>query len=139
MIYIDETIPKKIDIEKLNNAIDWAYKKFDFDIDISIGFDTFSGGFTGDVGLEDSEMSILLSRRIGTESAIKTIFHELVHVQQIIDKRLTYDDSADRQLWDGVPFFGKYEDSPWEKEAWDLEEILMEEYQKYVQTSQDVV
>ena len=135
MIYIEEGIPKRINETKFYDAIDWVHNRFNLDSDvIAIGFDTLSEGRTGEVGIEDSdEILMLLSRRIGTNTAIATVFHEMVHINQILTGRL----NIDEQRWTGELYVGNYEDSPWEKEAWEMEKVLLNEYKAYVQSTRD--
>ena len=58
---------------------------------------------------------------------MRTLAHEMVHAKQYIFGELDgYSDS-----WKGSDVnYYSYEDSPWEKEAYKLEEILYEKFWK---------
>ena len=59
---------------------------------------------------------------------ITCILHELVHVKQYLKGELK-DISALEQRWKGESHISiDYYDLPWEKEAYHLQEILLEEY-----------
>lgn len=55
----------------------------------------------------------------------RTIFHELVHVKQILEGRL---DPTYPSKWNGIIYTCSYYDLPWEKEAYALEDKMFESF-----------
>ena len=87
------------------------------DISIDVEFVSTAGG--GSVDMEDGEFTIEINKRLGVKSIIKTVIHEMVHVKQYAEGRLTQTE------WMGRPHPDlPYRELPWEVEAWNMEKTL---------------
>jgi predicted metallopeptidase len=78
-------------------------------------------------GLEDEDYVIEISSNINTSDMVTTIFHELVHVKQIIDGRL----DEDGRTWKGKTYDTTktpYKELPWEIEAFRLQRLMTKEF-----------
>lgn len=66
-------------------------------------------------------------RKLSYLEMIQTLTHEMVHAQQFIKGKLILE--KDKKVWKGKPA-DKYDyyDSPWEKEAYELEKTLFLEF-----------
>lgn len=84
---------------------------------IDIEFVNTPGG--GCIDMEDGEFTIEINKRLVTKSIIKTVIHEMVHVQQYVEGRLTQTE------WMGRPHPDlPYRELPWEIEAFATEREL---------------
>ena len=76
---------------------------------------------------------LLIKTKLGSiKSMISIAAHELIHVQQYLSNRLEFEMALDRVRWEDDYFYLpiKYEDVPWEKEAYKkaraLEKLMIE-------------
>lgn len=102
-----------------------------------------SGGAGGYCNGDDEEIQVELARqdaagRIPMKDLMINIAHELVHAQQMASGRLVNkgfvfrDDNpgmmTTKQIFDGQEYVGvKYDEQPWEIEAYNLEEVIYNE------------
>ena len=87
------------------------------DISIDIEFVNTPGG--GCIDMEDGEFLIEINKRLGVKSIIKTVIHEMIHVKQYAEGRLTQTE------WMGKPHPDlPYRELPWEIEAYAKEREL---------------
>lgn len=102
-----------------------------------------SGGAGGYCNGDDEEIQVELARqdaagRIPMKDLMINIAHELVHAQQMASGRLVNkgfvfrDDNpgmmTTKQIFDGQEYVGvKYDEQPWEIEAYNLEKVIYEE------------
>ena len=131
MYYYIDNIPKNISFKFLDEVLDFAqyYLGLDSDYIIKIVFlgdlgDTVWGYCNG---LEDEDYVIEVSSKLSSGDIVETIFHELVHVKQIIDGRL--DD--DGRTWKGKTYDTvktPYKELPWEIEAFELQKLMANEF-----------
>jgi hypothetical protein len=72
----------------------------------------------GVLGRTNNSGTILINKDVKDKDQLKKVIeHEKVHVQQIKDGRLSYDDK--NIIWEGKKYPLKYDkNSPWEKEAY---------------------
>ena len=71
------------------------------------------------IDMEDGEFTIEINKRLGVKSIKKTVIHEMVHVKQYAEGRLTQTE------WMGRPHPDlPYRELPWEVEAWNMEKTL---------------
>jgi len=84
-------------------------------------------GYFDGIGDEEDGVAIIeINSKKKVSEIVKTIFHELVHVQQVLHKK--FDDIE--KTWLGESYDGvDYEDLPWEVDAFEQEEILFLSYQ----------
>ena len=91
---------------------------------ILIRLDKFNNCFEYD----ERDYVINIDKKQNYDDFVTAIFHELVHVKQYLKGELK-DISALEQRWKGESHISiDYYDLPWEKEAYHLQEILLEEY-----------
>jgi hypothetical protein len=79
------------------------------------------------------EFTIEVSHEQGLEGFIKTIMHEMVHVKQyaLAEMRESYANDKRRVLWKGTDHTKTaYTKSPWEKEAYRLQDKLYAKFMK---------
>ncbi len=87
------------------------------DISIDVEFVSTAGG--GCVDMEDGEFLIEINNRMREISIIKTVLHEMIHVKQYAEGRLTQTE------WMGKPHPDlPYRELPWEIEAYAREQEL---------------
>jgi predicted metallopeptidase len=75
----------------------------------------------------DEEYVIEIKKQMTQKEMIATIFHELVHVKQMMDGMLGEDGST----WAGIHYDRKkipYDSLPWEKHAHMLQNFMIEEF-----------
>lgn len=84
-----------------------------------------------------------ISYRLGEESALQVLAHELVHAEQYYEGRLrkTFDSKKGWiHSWQGCKNFSKgstysaYRNQPWEKEAWGRQEELAKKVREMLET-----
>lgn len=63
-----------------------------------------------------------VDKKLDDDELITTVCHEMVHVKQYARNELGINDNHDGE---------NYYDLPYEKEAYELQEILLEEYKEY--------
>ena len=87
------------------------------DISIDVEFVSTAGG--GCVDMEDGDFLIEINSRMREVSIIKTVLHEMIHVKQYAEGRLTQTE------WMGRPHPDlPYRELPWEIEAYAREQEL---------------
>ena len=92
---------------------------------------TFSGSkdmSDGELGLctgDTDYVEIIIGTRMTYLEMMKTLTHELVHARQILRGQLTCENKF---VWKGhtPPASVAYESMPWEKEAYQLEDIIFD-------------
>lgn len=119
--------------ERLYRAIDFCIDTLEIDdieIDITIGRP--DDGFHGELHDFDSDertCEIELCDGLDDSWERRAAFHELVHVKQMSEGRLRIHNG--QIFWEGRPFCTKgklYEDQPWEREAYEQEQRLVDAY-----------
>jgi hypothetical protein len=125
MIYEIINQPKRLETALFDKAVSFACKFLDIDIDIDliIEFETLQKHQCGYCDYDEDEVIITIAKRLPTKDAIRTMFHELVHVKQHADGRLERG-----YVWYGQVYECVYNELPWEIEAYDLEEKMMEQF-----------
>lgn len=130
MTYEVSNLPKKVHEELFHKAVLHALEFLKLDVDFEIIFETLSRHQCGFVDFEDdeefAEISVYIAKRLSPKEAIRTLFHELVHVKQYVEGRLVTEGEVNR--WEGIVWIDKYENLPWEVEAFKLEEEIMNSF-----------
>lgn len=127
MIYELINKPKRIETALIDRAVLFACEYLKLDIDLVVEFETlqkYQCGFC-DYDEEYNEAIVTVAKRLSQKEIIRTIFHELVHVKQYESGKLQ---NGSPQRWLGVAIEDKYENLPWELEAFDLEERMMRKF-----------
>lgn len=122
MIYEIVNKPKKIETALIDSAVSFAVSYLDLDVDFVIEFDTLKNNQCGYCDYDEDEVIVTIAKRLSPKEAIKTIFHELVHVKQYSEGRLEH---GSPQIWEGTAIEDSYENLPWEVEAFNLEEKMI--------------
>ena len=82
-------------------------------------------GDSDEVTIQISRMHY--NRKLSFIEMMKSLTHEMVHARQIFRKQLT--NNGVHRTWNGQSAdHYSYEESPWEKEAYELEEKLFKEW-----------
>lgn len=137
MIYLAENLPsRKLTYKQLdaivNHATDVLGIPEDITLEIVFTYDIVFPQY-GDADVErdgDVVGLIRINRRASTDDIITTLFHELVHVNQMITGRLTLGEGRQISTWDGREHSEEYHELPWEKEAFELEQYMMKTYKE---------
>ena len=82
--------------------------------------------------IDGNACHIEIDKRLKGDDFITCVLHELVHVKQHLKKELK-DDNGCFSMWKGNVIHhsdSNYYDLPWEKEAYELQEVLLNEYKK---------
>jgi hypothetical protein len=93
-------------------------------------------GVYGWVGVADCDyrprsFEIELHNRMDVDHYTRTLLHELWHVYQHVMGALK--DKYGKRYWRGIDFSQTdYEDQPWEHQAFQMEEVLFNEYLDYL-------
>lgn len=131
MYYYIDNRPANLSFTFLDEVLDFAQYYLGLDSDFIIKI-VFLGNLGHKVwgycnGLEDEDYVIEVSSNINTNDIVETIFHELVHVKQIIDGRL----DEDGRTWKGRTYDTDkipYKELPWEVEAFRLQRLMTKEF-----------
>ena len=117
----DATAEQKAAVDKAMNTITRADLLSNYsDIEIDVEFVNTPGG--GCIDMEDGCFTIEVNKRLVIKSIIKTVLHEMIHVQQYAEGRLTQTE------WMGKPHPKlPYKELPWEVEDFKMEKELVKE------------
>jgi hypothetical protein len=137
MIYVAVNLPsRKLTYKQLDDIVNHATDVLGIPEDITLEIEfTYDVEFPqyGDADVErdgDVVGLIRINRRASTNDIIATLFHELVHVNQIIAGRLTLGEGNRKSTWHGREHGDNYNELPWEKEAFELEQYMMKTYKE---------
>jgi len=125
MMYSTANKPKDLKVKTLDKVIAFACDYLDLDVDLEVRFEKLRDFQYGYCDYDEDEVSITISRYLSEADTIRTIFHELVHVKQYEDGRL---EAGSPQRWMGSEYDEDYENLPWEVEAFDLEQKMVDIY-----------
>lgn len=82
-----------------------------------------------DKNIKSREFELSIKKNLDDEDLILTIMHEMVHVKQMAKGELKeLYRGGHRQVWKGKTVNKNYEDQPWEKEAYRMQDKLFKEY-----------
>jgi len=93
-------------------------------------------GVYGWVGVTDCNwrpraFEIEMHNRLDIESYVRTLLHELWHVYQHVRGALK--DKHGKRYWRGIDHsLTDYDEQPWEQQAFQMEDVLYEEYLNYL-------
>lgn len=121
MIYEVVNKSKRIETVLLDSAVLFACSYLGLNISFVVEFETLQKHQYGFCDYDEDEVIITIAKRLSQKDIIRTLFHELVHVKQHVDGRLDHG-----YKWFGIVYEDDYDKLPWELEAFDLEEKMME-------------
>jgi hypothetical protein len=126
VIYELHNKPKDIEIALLDRAISFACDYLDLDINFVLEFKKLKEQQFGFCDYDDDETIITISASVNKNDIVRTLFHEMVHMKQHSDGRLS---SGSPQIWMGKVYNETYENLPWELEAFELEQQMMSAFE----------
>ena len=132
MIYFIDSLPKRLkSFGEFDGAISFAYEylnlPYDLELDIEFSGD-MSDNTQGEADYEYNTATITLNKKIKKVELIPTLFHEMVHIKQMLDGDLIVGIGNERTKWKGEHFQGDYYDYPWEVDAFQHEENMVKLY-----------
>lgn len=98
----------------------WLTIKFSHDMEQDVC------GWCDEIDIEEKWIEIEVNRNLSLRNLVTTIFHEMVHCKQILDGRLV---QGCPSVWEGVEYDDYYFELPWEIEAYELEQQMVEAYE----------
>lgn len=127
MIYFIDNLPKRFKSVNFDEMILFAHDFLSLqdDLHLEIEFIDLPKHMHGEADFEDDVATISLQKRIKLSDLIPTIFHEMVHIKQIVEGDLVVGADGSRAKWKGEHVQCEYYDFPWEVEAFQLEEKMM--------------
>ena len=132
MMYYIDALPKRFkSFGEFDSAILFAHQYLNLpeDLKLEVEFDnTLNDNTQGEADYEDLVATITISHKIKKAELIPTIFHEMVHIKQMVDGDLVVGVGSERTKWKGEYFQGDYYEYPWEVEAFQHEENMMKLY-----------
>jgi Zn-dependent peptidase ImmA (M78 family) len=123
MIYEVINQPKKIETALLDRAVSFASRYLSIDIDLTIQFETLKNYQYGFCDYDEDEVIITIAKRLSPKDMVRTLFHELVHVQQYSEGRLQHEKIYFKNAE------VTYKDYPWEIEAFEAEQKMMDAFE----------
>lgn len=132
-VYIDKFPSRLGSIEQIDPIIlfAWNYLKLSDALELVIEFDySLPKHQQGEADYEDDIATIILNGRIAKRDLTPTIFHELVHIKQMANNELSVGLGNEKSKWKGVAYEGAYYQSPWEEEAFRLEQHMMKLFEE---------
>ena len=123
MIYEVENLPKKLTLDLLDRAVLFASEFLQLDVGLMISFQSLKKHQCGFCDYDQDETVITIAKRLSKRETIKTLFHEMVHVKQYAEGRL-----EQVGVWLGQKYDCDYAELPWEIEAYQLEQVMMEQF-----------
>ena len=119
----------KAEKEIVEKAVYWCIKKLlprvrTLDIEVSIRkLNVYGYCLEGD---NNRHFELEIKKGLSLYDLISTVCHEMVHVKQYAKREMSFDYDSGRTRWKAklIADSVKYEDQPWEKEAFKLEEDL---------------
>lgn len=123
MIYEVENLPKKVSLDLLDRAVSFAADFLELDVDLLVEFGNLKKHQCGFLDYDEDEVVITIAKRLSVHEMIVTLFHEMVHVKQYAEGRL-----EQVGVWLGQKYDCDYVDLPWEVEAHEMEQVMMEKF-----------
>ena len=120
-------LPKRINFETFDRAVFFVLSYLEIYPTLIIEFEKMEFLHCGNSDYFEDEASIIISKRLPLELTIRTLFHEMVHIKQYMDNKL---EGGLKLKWLGKEHIGDYRNSPWEIEAYLIEEQIMKEWNK---------
>lgn len=129
MIYLVDFKPDSLSYETLDTIISfcWEFHGLPDNLNLDIEFDDDmelpQHGY-GDI--EDNVAVIGINPCISLDDVIKTVIHEIVHIKQIYKGELVLGEGTKKTTWYGNVYEENYYKLPWEVEAYEIENKIME-------------
>lgn len=125
MIYEVANKPRRLSYSLLDEAVSFACNYLELNIDFTIEFVKLKPYQCGFCDYDEDEIILTIAKSLSKDEMIKTIFHEMVHIKQYVDGRL---ENGSPPIWLGMVYEDKYENLPWEIEAFEIEQKMIEAF-----------
>jgi Zn-dependent peptidase ImmA (M78 family) len=125
MFYETLKKPRKMKTDLLDKAVVFACDYLELDLDLIVEFENLKENKFGYCDYDEDEVIVTISKNLSVEDMIRTFFHEMVHVHQYDSGKL---ENGKNQRWFGVEYDCEYEELPWEVEAFEVEQKMMEAF-----------
>ena len=132
MYYVTYDKPKKISDQFMDCVILFASKFLELDDYLEIDFsDKFEHDRCGYCDYDEDGVTIFINPKMEKKKIVITLFHEMVHARQFIRGELVIpEDGKQPSRWFGKEYDVPYFESPWEQEAYELELVMWDIFQK---------
>jgi hypothetical protein len=131
MYYVTYDKPSKISNELMDRAILFASEFLEMDETIEVDFgDVFEDDRCGYCDYDEDGVTIYIKPTMKKKDIIVTLFHEMVHARQFVQKQLTPGEGNKPSRWMGEECSLPYLDTPWEREAYELEVLMWDIFSK---------
>jgi len=114
-------------------VLDYCYNELipTYDTNIIVDLTKPEDGLCGLCLFDGDDFEIEINESLSRKELIKTLCHEMVHVQQYITGELV--EERCERIWKGVDHTDvNYVDCPWEIEAYKMEEILYKSFEEMI-------
>tara|TARA_R100000231_G_scaffold137996_1_gene115406 strand:- start:726 stop:1151 length:426 start_codon:yes stop_codon:yes gene_type:complete len=124
--------PRALKMSVLKKAIAYAedYLNMNTDIDVDITFTKNLDAHGWAMDIEYGQYEIEVRHGLTPRQLVKTILHELVHVDQYEKGRLVSAEGKKPNRWMGKVCRAAYADQPWEIEAYKLENRMYRNFMR---------
>jgi len=129
-----ENMPDTLNYDLLDRIIVFSCEFLGilYETDLEIEFDDeLIEHKCGSCDIEDGVAQLWLNPYLDQKELITTIFHEMVHIRQMLNGDLVAGEGYKPSTWHGEKYDLNYNDLPWEKEAFELEKIMMEKFYEH--------
>jgi hypothetical protein len=127
MYYVTYNKPNKISDALMDKAILFASDFLQIDEDIEVDFgDKFEKDRCGYCDYDEDGISIAINPKMKKVQIITTLFHEMVHAKQYVNEELVSGEGSSPSRWMGEECDVPYLESPWEREAYELEAVMLD-------------
>lgn len=136
-MYFIENIPRCLKEAMFFESMDWCFKELNIPEHVRIVVEFADSQFEASVlddeydPEEDDErwFTIEISKKIDPSNINRAIIHEMIHIVQFLDGRLSYHNG--KAHWCGVCMDGvPYDKQPWEVEAYAKELELLQKFER---------
>jgi hypothetical protein len=129
MHYTIDDKPTMMQYETFDKIISfcWEFHSLPEDLNLDIEFDNdLELPYHGYGDIEENVAVIAINSCISSNDMIKTVIHEIVHIKQIYNGELLLGEDKKLSTWYGNVYDVNYHELPWEVEAYEMENKIME-------------
>lgn len=131
MYYVTYGKPKKISDKLMDRAILFASEFLELNETIEVDFeDVIEKGQCGYCDYDEDGITVFINSRMKISQIIITLFHEMVHAKQFIRGELITGEGKLPSRWLGDECNLPYLETPWEREAYELEAVMWDIFTK---------
>jgi hypothetical protein len=131
MYYVTYGKPSKISDETMDKAILFASEFLEMDETIEVDFeDEFEDDRCGYCDYDEDGVTVFINPKMKKSQIIVTLFHEMVHAKQFVRGELVPGEGKRHSRWMGEECNLPYLETPWEREAYELETVMWDIFRK---------